>query len=122
MDIASSKRQRLMTCELDSNNVHNKKHINTIYHRVLCQQDYLQSICFFLTTIDVISLFSPLSKYHNDFLKDQRQLSLYQQLLYYDFGHICQLYQIKYKPSSKQNVYQFVTKFYSDWKYMEICD
>lgn len=92
----------------------------TVYEKVIYQQDYLQCICIFLSMQDVVSIFYRLSHFHNNFLKDKRQLNMYYSLLSYDFGNICQIYNIKYdhQDNKDDNICHFFSKFYWDKKYL----
>ena len=90
-------------------------------HKVINQRDYLQTICLFLSMQDVVSVFYRLSHFHNNFLKDNRQLNMYYSLLSYDFGNICQMYDINYEKRNNhnENIFHFFTKIYWDWKYLQ---
>ena len=116
MNVSTSKRQRLQQDETsesvnDSNNCNGK-----LYHKVICQKDYLQCICHFLSIPEIISIFYRLSQFHNNFLIDKDQLQMYYLLLSYDFGNIRAIYNIKYnhRNNKDENVCQFFAKFYWD--------
>ena len=88
MEVSSSKRQRLQPDETSEsvNDSHNSN--EKMYHKVICQKDYLQCICHFLSIPEIISIFYRLSQFHNNFLIDKDQLQMYYLLLSYDFGNI----------------------------------
>ena len=92
--------------------------MKTVYHQVLCQQDYLQNVCLFLTMPDVIAAFGRLSQFHQTFLINNQRSHMYQQLLSYDFGDICQSYNIKHEQSDDSNICLFYSQFYCNWDYL----
>lgn len=120
MEVSSSKRQRLQPDETSEsvNDSHNSN--EKMYHKVICQKDYLQCICHFLSIPEIISIFYRLSQFHNNFLIDKDQLQMYYLLLSYDFGNIRAIYNIKYnhRNNKDENVCQFFAKFYSDWEWI----
>ena len=55
-----------------------------VYFKVLCQKDYLRSICYFLTIDHIFKAIPLISKFHNQFINDIEQKQLIQTCIDYD--------------------------------------
>ena len=84
--------------------------------------DYLYSICLFLTITDVLNSFVPLSLYYYNFLNDIRSKKLIETLINYKFGNnYLKLLNVHLKYNETNSIFKQIYLLFNDWDYIVKC-
>ena len=121
-ELNATKKQRL-SCEqaqADKQVLPNDQ--SNIYHQVLNRQDYLTSICIFLSVQDLVQTIPLLSQDHHNILNNNHESTIHmlKSLVSYDFGELCSKYNISLAAKESKSSLNIIAQIYDDWDYLEL--